>query len=111
MLHTKMFEALDARNNAQASHSDKWIPLPWCEIGTVQGDMETCYTLRRMDPRLAGRAFGFDDAEWDGTLIICRQSYDGKWEFSLSGTPRNGEIKRRYYCANLSSEVPPQVVD
>ena len=85
-----MYDALRARNAAQASPGDKWPPMPWCVVGPLRGDVEAYYSLPRLDPDLVGKVFGFDDADSDGTPIICHQSYDGKWQFPRSGTAAEG---------------------
>jgi hypothetical protein len=98
-----MFAALAARNAAQTSPDDKWIPMPWSRPGIVNGTDETYYTLQRMDPRLVGHVFGPTDAESDGTLIIC-QEFDGKWHFELSGTPRKSVLVERFGFYSLVFE-------
>ena len=100
----EMFAALDARNKAQTSPDDMWVPMPWCEVGVARTTVGTYYTLPRLDCRLVGRTHGPCGAETDGTLIVCSEEVGG-WQFSLSGTPQKNAISRRFW--RVDDDAPP----
>ena len=100
----EMFAALDARNEAQASPDDRWVPMPWCEVGVARTTVGTYYTLPRLDCRLVGRTHGPCGAETDGTLIVCSEEVGG-WQFWLSGTPLDTPLAPRLWGFN-DTETP-----
>jgi hypothetical protein len=101
-----LFDALEARNRAQTSPDDMWIPTPWCSVGSDTDSAGHYYALPRLDPRLVGKVFGPDEGQTDGTHIICRVG-NGGWEFFLSGTPRKSVVRKDFGHYSLQYEDRP----